>query len=158
MADFKVGDPVLFGRKHGEKTRGTVLKVNRKTCKVQQDESRGTMKSHPIGTTWTVPFTLLSHDSSDRSKAPERPSGKPFGAIPIGRPDEPVIGAIIVKARLMTDIELDNEGWDEDRRGRPTALVLSNGTVLYASQDDEGNGAGALFCVDARGKSFGLRA
>jgi len=29
--------------------------------------------------------------------------------------------------------------------GVPTALVLENGTVLYPSRDEEGNGPGAMF-------------
>lgn len=157
MAEFKVGDPVTFGRGHGEKTRGTVTKVNRKTCKIRQDEARGTMKNHPVGTIWTVPFSLLSHDSSDRSKPSERPSGKPFGAIRSAKSSDGVTGAFILMVRPMTRAELANEGWDEDRRGCPTALVLSNDTILYASRDSEGNGAGALFGTDVKGRSFTLR-
>lgn len=157
MAGYKVGDPVMFGRGHGEKTRGTVTKVNRKTCKVRQDESRGTMKSHPIGTLWTVPFSLLKHDSSNRSKPSKRPSGKPFGATPITKSDDGVTGAFVLKVRPMTDAELENEGWGLGYcGGRPTVLVLSNGTVLYASSDDAGNGAGALFGLDVKGESFNL--
>ena len=69
-----------------------------------------------------------------------------------------VTGASIIKVRGMTNLELSKEGWDVDNiDGRPTALVLSNGTVLYASRDGEGNGAGALFGTDIKGKSFGLR-
>ena len=59
-SDFKVGDKVYFGRRQGEQTLGTVIKVNPTTLKVRQEESRGTMKSHPIGTPWTVPFMLAS--------------------------------------------------------------------------------------------------
>ena len=54
-----VGDQVLFGRGNGEKTKGTVTKVNRTKAKVRQDESRGLQKNHKIGTIWTVPFDLL---------------------------------------------------------------------------------------------------
>ena len=41
MNSFNVGDLVLFGRPNGEQTRGKVVKVNRKTYKVQTLESRG---------------------------------------------------------------------------------------------------------------------
>ena len=54
-SDFTEGDIVMFGLKHGEKTRGEVVKVNPKRLKIKQLESRGTMKSHPVGTIWTVP-------------------------------------------------------------------------------------------------------
>ena len=57
--DFQVGDKVIFGRGNGEQTLGTVVKVNRVKLKVRQDESRGTMKSYPVGTIWTVPPSLL---------------------------------------------------------------------------------------------------
>jgi hypothetical protein len=58
MENIKVGDKILFGRTHGEKTLGTVMKVNRKTVAVRQDESRGTMRDYKVGTKWKVPFTL----------------------------------------------------------------------------------------------------
>lgn len=55
---LKVGDKVVFGRSHGEQTLGTVLKVNAKSIQVRQDESRGTMRSYPIGSKWKVPPSL----------------------------------------------------------------------------------------------------
>lgn len=56
MSDYKIGDVVIFGREQGEKTLGTVVKVNRKTVKVRQEESRGMQKSHKIGKVWGVPI------------------------------------------------------------------------------------------------------
>ena len=56
-------------------------------------------------------------------------------------------GAKIVKIRQMTEDEANLEGWSLDRNGC-RVLVLSNGITLYASQDYEGNGPGALFFVD----------
>ena len=61
MSDYRIGDVVIFGRKQGEKTLGTVVKVNQKTVKIRQDEQRGTMKSHALGTVWKVPFSLARH-------------------------------------------------------------------------------------------------
>ena len=52
-----------------------------------------------------------------------------------------VIGQTITQVRPMTDKERDKEGW---YRGT-TVLVLGNGVLLYASRDDEGNDAGAMF-------------
>ena len=57
---MNVGDKIHFGRSHGEKTLGEVVKVNRTRVKVKQLEARGTMKDHPVGTIWTVPFALCS--------------------------------------------------------------------------------------------------
>jgi len=53
---FKVGDKVRFGRKNGEKTAGTVLKINAKALKIRQDEARGV---HKVGTTWRVQPCLV---------------------------------------------------------------------------------------------------
>lgn len=52
-----------------------------------------------------------------------------------------IIGSKVVDVRHMTKKEAKAEGWEKGG----TALVLDNGIVLYASQDEEGNGPGALF-------------
>lgn len=56
--DFNVGDKVLFGRGRGEKTLGTVVKVNRAKLKVRQDEARGQRRDYKVGSVWTVPPSL----------------------------------------------------------------------------------------------------
>jgi hypothetical protein len=68
---FKVGDRVLFGRTHGEKTLGEVVKVNPKKLKVKQLESRGTMRDYPVGTLWAVPLTLVFPVAAQVAKAIE---------------------------------------------------------------------------------------
>lgn len=65
-----------------------------------------------------------------------------------------VIGRTIKTVRSMTKKELDAEGWEVGRHGKPSVIVLDDGTKLYASRDPEGNGPGALFGVDAEGQSF----
>lgn len=68
-----------------------------------------------------------------------------------------IVGAKIVGLRAMTSKEMDNQGWDEDNfSGNPVVLVLNNGTKLYASQDSEGNGPGAMFGTTKSGNDFGL--
>jgi hypothetical protein len=69
---LKVGDRVLFGRSHGEQTMGTVLRVNAKSVQVRQDEARGTMRSHAIGTKWKVAPNLVRKAEADYV-APEAP-------------------------------------------------------------------------------------
>lgn len=54
-----VGQQVSFGRAHGQKTLGTVIRVNQTSCKIRQDEVRGVMKTHNTGKTWRVPFSLI---------------------------------------------------------------------------------------------------
>jgi hypothetical protein len=48
----------------------------------------------------------------------------------------------IAGVRKLTKAEMKLEGWDW---GSATALVLDDGTLLYASQDGEGNGPGMIF-------------
>ena len=52
-----------------------------------------------------------------------------------------LIGKKIVEIRKLTRTEYNLEGWDTFT----TALVLDDGTIIYPSQDDEGNGPGTLF-------------
>lgn len=62
-----------------------------------------------------------------------------------------VVGRKIVGIRWMTQDEMDREGWDNT-----TVLIeLDDGTKLYPSQDDEGNGPGALFGVE-NGKTVSI--
>ncbi len=58
--DYKVGQKVYFGRSKGERTLGEVVKINPKKLKVKQLESRGTMMTHPVGTVWSVPPSLVT--------------------------------------------------------------------------------------------------
>ena len=46
----------------------------------------------------------------------------------------------IVKIEIMTNKEAEALGWDQ----RAVMFKLENGTWFFASQDDEGNGAGAI--------------
>ena len=55
---LEVGDRVLFGRGRGEKTLGEVVKVNAKSVKVKQLETRGTRKTYSVGSVWKVPHSL----------------------------------------------------------------------------------------------------
>ena len=60
QSEGKVGMKVYFGRGNGEQTLGEIVKVNPKKFKVKQLETRGTRKSHAIGTVWTVPPSLCT--------------------------------------------------------------------------------------------------
>lgn len=64
MDGLKKDDPVLFGRKNGQKTKGTIVKVNQKSYKVRTDEVRGVQKTHAVGKVWGVPKSLTVFDKS----------------------------------------------------------------------------------------------
>jgi hypothetical protein len=57
-------------------------------------------------------------------------------------------GRTIADVRYMTEDEAGRYAWYE----RPLVLILDDGTELFPSRDDEGNGGGALF---GRGGSSG---
>jgi hypothetical protein len=68
-----------------------------------------------------------------------------------------IVGRRIVEVRPMTRPEARREGWEPDQArspGEATVLVLDDGTILYPSRDDEGNGPGALFGADREGGLF----
>lgn len=71
-------------------------------------------------------------------KVEDKPESPPQG--------REIIGQRIVGVRLLTKTEIYVEGWDGNEDA--PALILENGTLLYPSRDEEGNGAGALFGND----------
>lgn len=64
------------------------------------------------------------------------------------------IGLTIVDVRPLTTEELAHECWDSSRFMPAYALVLSDGSLIYASRDYEGNGPGALFGQTAEALTF----
>lgn len=60
-------------------------------------------------------------------------------------------GRTIKGVRYMQPDELAAIGWHEST----LVLILDDNTLLYASSDDEGNGAGALF-IQAGSKTKGI--
>ena len=68
--------------------------------------------------------------------------------------DGEIVGSKIIDLRPMTADEMEAEGWQ--KREIPMVLVLSSGTILYPSQDTEGNDAGSLFGKTSDGVSIGI--
>ena len=60
-----------------------------------------------------------------------------------------LVGKKIVKVRQMIKIEMEQECW----QGKNMCLELDDGTIIYPSQDEEGNGPGALFGCDKKGQT-----
>lgn len=123
----KVGMTVSFGRENGEKTVGVVEKCNPKKAKVRTTEARG---ATPAGTLWNVPYSLLHAEGVESPAFP--------------------IGLTIRGIREMSPSEKAHQGWD----GFAMAIELSDGSVLYPSQDYEGNGPGAFFGRLRTGEHF----
>ena len=65
-------------------------------------------------------------------------------------------GRRIVEVRAMSARELAAEGWDGDET--VPALVLDNGTILFPSREEEGNGPGVLFGWTGHGEGFQVTA
>lgn len=61
------------------------------------------------------------------------------------------VGLTVKDVRLMTKVELEEEGWEESWGGYPVVLIFNDGSKVYASSDPEGNDAGTLFGVTGKG-------
>ena len=62
-------------------------------------------------------------------------------------------GRTVVEVRMLTAAEADRHaGWDEWQARDAVVMILDDGSMLFPSQDHEGNGSGALFGVDPSGK------
>ena len=64
-------------------------------------------------------------------------------------------GRTIVGIRPMTEQELLAEAWELSAHQLPPPVIeLDDGTIIYPSRDDAGNGPGCLFGVGADGRSI----
>ena len=52
-----------------------------------------------------------------------------------------LVGKKIKSIRYMSDEEQEDIGW----YSKAVVIELDNGTIMYPSQDDEGNDAGSIF-------------
>ena len=64
------------------------------------------------------------------------------------------VGKSITEVRSMTSEELQAEGWDPPHFGSVPVFVLDDGTLIYPSQDEEGNGPGQIFGSTTDGSHF----
>ena len=63
-------------------------------------------------------------------------------------------GKIIQRVRRMSPAELEANYWYPDSEA--LVIELTDGTLLYPSQDEEGNGPGVLFAQTAEGQVITL--
>jgi hypothetical protein len=69
-------------------------------------------------------------------------------------PDKLFVGRTVRQIRQMTPKELEREGWDDIHKNT-RVIVFTDGSLIYASQDAEGNGPGVLFGI-VDGQSIGV--
>ena len=62
-------------------------------------------------------------------------------------------GRTITELRPMTEAEMADEGWDFQLDPTVPVIVLDDGTLIYPSRDDAGNGPGALFGQSSDGRT-----
>lgn len=63
-----------------------------------------------------------------------------------------LIGKKVVDIRPMTEKEMIQEYWDT----QSTVIVFDDGTYIYASSDEEGNGPGVIFGTRPKGEQFAI--
>lgn len=61
-------------------------------------------------------------------------------------------GKTIKTIRYLTEAELVSEGWGTHRS--VATIELEDGSIIYPSRDEEGNGPGVLFGSDKNGGKF----
>jgi len=66
--------------------------------------------------------------------------------------DKHLLGRKIIGTRYMSNKEVEQLGW----YSAALVIMLDNDTVIYPSQDDEGNNAGAIFGNTKDGKEITL--
>jgi len=64
--DAHVGQKVMFGRRNGEMTLATIVKINQKNFKVKTLEGRGTKKNYKVGSLGTVSPSLCTPIVSEK--------------------------------------------------------------------------------------------
>ena len=64
------------------------------------------------------------------------------------------VGLRVTEVRMMNNLELMAEGWEDYWGGYPVMIVFEDGSKIYASSDPEGNDAGCLFGMTSKGESI----
>ena len=64
------------------------------------------------------------------------------------------IGLKVTDVRMMTNIEIEAEGWEDGYGDFPVAIIFEDGSIIYASSDPEGNGPGCIFGLTSKGESI----
>ncbi len=128
---IKIGDKVVFGRRAGQQTTGTVVKINAASVKIRQDEARG---GKPIGTEWRVHPSLVSLVSGTVAAPVAAPVGFRVGdrASFTGKSGRTVTGTVTrvnTKSVSLENCDDGSRGW----RVAPGMLRAANAAAPAAS-------------------------
>lgn len=63
-----------------------------------------------------------------------------------------IIGKTVVSVSHMNEYEMEREGWDH--YSPTTVIEFDDGTKIFASSDEEGNGPGCMFGYTPGGDSI----
>lgn len=91
----------------------------------------------------TSTFTKITNQNNRKNKKMNKVEQVPYP-----------IGLKVKEVRMMNNLELMAEGWENYYGGYPVVLVFDDGSKIYASSDPEGNNAGCLFGLTSRGESI----
>jgi hypothetical protein len=67
------------------------------------------------------------------------------------------IGKKLAKIRPMTKAELDDQCWPDKSWSKPLAMEFEDGTVVFATRDEEANGPGAFLGMTPDHRSFRIK-
>lgn len=65
-----------------------------------------------------------------------------------------ITGRTIKKVYIGNKKFFEDQGWGDYPYGAATIVELDDGSVIFASQDEEGNGPGLMFGIDNKGRNF----
>jgi hypothetical protein len=133
-SDFSVGERVSFGKPQGEKTLAEVVKVNGKSVKVKTLEVRGTQRTYPIGSVWTVGPSYLTKLGGSAKTAPV--VAKPVRAYRKGDRVEftfrsaTLTGTVkSINAKTVTIIDVSGTKYSNGVRAWPSSIIRKVGTA-----------------------------
>ncbi|MDB4278084.1 hypothetical protein N9917_00480 [Deltaproteobacteria bacterium] len=132
-SDFSKGERVHFGRGKGEKTLAEVVKVNGKTLKVKTLEVRGTKRTYPIGSVWTVGPSYVTKLTGSAKSAPVVPKARPYSKgdrVEFTFRSATLTGTIrSINSKTITVIDVSGTKYPNGVRAWPSSIIRKVGTA-----------------------------
>jgi hypothetical protein len=132
-SDFSVGERVSFGKPRGEKTLAEVTKVNRKSVAVKTLELRGSKRTYPIGSVWTVGPSYLTKLGGSAKSAPVVPKARPYSKgdrVEFTFRSATLTGTIrSINSKTITVIDVSGTKYPNGVRAWPSSIIRKVGTA-----------------------------